>query len=322
MDKVAGGYYLAGNGDMRVDTAGMNLKGFTQYRSLADGNIFPGYKKDYLKDFTSQGILGNYVVELKHYGAALTSQTFIVEGTQYTIPLPNMTTQQRPDTVWPKSYGYSQLTSGLLDGLLHRAASQLKAMSGQVIVQIASEFDTDHEFGITDNDLKYSWEEADSLGLEAVNYIIEYMRSYGIGDNVSFSIGMGGFAREAFYRMHPDSLMPKIGYMQYNAYRRAAHQTAYTVFKRTKAWIDEDLMPLAQAKPIIVAEWGSPSSLADQADYIATVPAAIAQLNEESATGKIVMTNYFNSNLGWATLVPKQAGLDALKTAYLTEPYA
>jgi hypothetical protein len=319
---VAGGYYLASNGDIRSDTAGMNLKGFTQYRSFADGNIFPGYKKAYLNDLTSSGVWGNYVVELKYYGAVLGAQTFSVEGTSYSIAEPSMTTQQRPDTVWPKSYGYSQLTSGALDGILHRTAYQLKNVPGKVNMQIASEFDTDHEFGITDNGIKYSWEDSDYLGLEAVNYIIEYMRDYGVGDNVTFTIGMGGFNREAFYRMHPDTLMPKIGYMQYNAYRRASYHTAYSVFKRTKAWIDADLMPLAQAKPIIVAEWGSPASLGDQAAYIATVPAAIAQLNAESATGQFVMTNYFNSNYGWATLDPKQAGLDALKAAYLTEPYA
>lgn len=323
---VAGGYYVSGNGNMTADTTGqgMNLKGFTQYRSLADGNTFPGYQKDYLKTYISNGIWGNFVLELKHYGAAnQNAQTFTVEGKSYTVPAPNMTIQQRSGTTWPKAYGYEQVTSGQLDGLLHRAAYQLKGMSqGKINVQLASEFDTDHEFGTTEAGVSYTWDQSDTRALEALNYMIDYFRAYGIGSNVTFTIGMAGFNRAAFKRMHPETIMPKIGYLQFNCYRRSATQTAYDIFKRTKAWSDVDLGPLGKAKDIIVAEWGTPMSLNDQASWIKTVGAAIARLNAESTTGKFVMTNYFNSNDGWGTLNPKQAGLDALKMIYSSDPYA
>ena len=322
---VAGGYYVSGNGDMRADTTGqgMNLKSFTQYRSLADGNTFPGYSKEYLRDYISKGIWGNFVLELKAYGGTITGpQTFAVEGKTYTVPVPNMTIQQRSGQTWPKAYGYEQVTSGKIDGLLHRAAAQLKAMPvGKINVQLASEFDTDHEFGITENSVAYTWEQADTRALSALNYMLDYFKAYGIGSNVTFTIGMAGFNRAAFKRMHPESIMPKIGYLHFNAYRRSASQTALDIFKRTKVWSDADLGPMAKAKDIIVAEWGTPMSLNDQAAFIKTVPAAIKKLNEESTTGKFVMTNYFNSNDGWGTLSPRQTGLDALKTAYLTEPY-
>jgi hypothetical protein len=323
---VAGGYYLSGNGNMTSDTTGqgMNLKGFTQYRSLADANTFPGYQKDYLKTFVSNGIWANFVLELKHYGAAnQNAQTFTVEGKSYTVPAPNMTIQQRSGSTWPKAYGYDQILSGQADGLLHRAAYQLKNMpAGKINVQLASEFDTDHEFGTTEAGVSYTWEQSDARALEAVNYMINYFRTYGIGSNVTFTIGMAGFNRGAFKRMHPESIMPKIGYLQFNCYRRSATQTAYEIFKRTKVWSDADLGPLAKAKDIIVAEWGTPMSLNDQATWIKTVGSAIKQLNTESTTGKFVMTNYFNSNDGWGTLNPKQAGLDALKVIYSADPYA
>lgn len=323
--KVAGGYYVSGNGDMRADTTaqGMNLKGFTQYRSLADGSTFPGYQKTYLNDYIKSGIWGNFVLELKHYGAALGEQRFTVEGKSYVVPAPSMTTQQRPETAWPKSYGYDQITSGQLDGLLHRAAFQLKAMpAGKINVQLASEFDTDHEFGTTESGKVYTWEQSDARALDALNYIIDYFRNYGIRKDITFTIGMGGFNRAAFKRMHPESIMPKIGYLMWNAYRRVASQTAYSIFNRTKLWSDADLGPIAKSRDIIVAEWGTPMSLADQATFIRTVPAAVEKLNNESKTGKFVMMNYFNSNAGWGTLDPKQAGLDALKAIYLTPPFA
>lgn len=325
---VAGGYYVSGNGDMRADTVnqGMNLKGFTQYRSLADGNTFPGYGKDYLKEFTaSRGMLGNYVLELKHYGAAnQNAQTFTVEGRTYTVPAPAMIIQKQLGS--PKAYGYTQMVNGQLDGLLHRAAAQLKTLTGKVNVQIASEFDTDHESGTSEAGINYTWEQSDNRAVAAVNYMLDYFRAYGIGNNVTFTVGMAGYNadgpnRPAFKRMHPESLMAKLGYMQFNCYRRSASHTAYYIFKRTKDWVDADLGPIAKSKNIIVTEWGTPMSLNDQATWIKTVPAAIRQLNNESTTGKFVLLNYFNSNDGWGTLNPKQSGLDALKTIYNAPPF-
>ncbi len=324
---VSGGYYVSSNGDMRPDTTGqgMNLKSFTQYRSLADGNTFPGYGKEYLRDFTSQGILGNFVLELKHYGAAnQNAQTFTVEGRTYTVPAPNMLIQKQLGS--PKAYGYGQMLAGQLDGLLHRAAYQLKSMPGKVNVQIASEFDTDHESGTAENGVNYTWEQADYRAVDALHYMIDYFRRDGIGSNVTFTVGAAGYNanginRAAYKRMHPESLVAKLGYMQFNCYRRVVSHTAYDIFNRAKVWIDTDLGPIAKSKDIIVAEWGTPMSLGDQAAWIKTVPAAIQRINSESTTGKFVAINYFNSNDGWGTLNPKQAGLDALKYIYNSTPF-
>lgn len=318
---VAGGYYVSGNGDMRADTVnqGMNLKAFTQYHSFADGSTVPGWNADYLKSFISSGIWGNFVLELKHYGAAAGAQT--VNGK--TVPAPNMTIQQREGTTWPKAYGYGQVTSGACDPLFERTVAQINAMPGTnpFNIQIASEFDTDHEFGITENGVAYSWAQADTRAVTALSYMIDFMRARITRPNVTFTIGMGGFDRPSWLRMHPESLASKVDYLQWNVYRRAASETAYSRFMRTKTWTDADLGPLFKAKDILIAEWGTPMSLNDQAAWIRTVPAAIARINSESRTGKIVMTNYFNSNPGWATLNPKQAGLDALKEIYSSSPY-
>ena len=89
----------------------------------------------------------------------------------------------------------------------------------------------------------------------------------------------------------------------------------FQVFNRTYAWLPE-LPAAAQGKDVVVAEWGTRYSLNDQAAWIAQVPAAITRLN------RIRMTNYFDSDGDWGTLNPRQAGLDALKAAYATAPYA
>jgi hypothetical protein len=72
-----------------------------------------------------------------------------------------MTIQQRPGTTWPKAYGYGQVLSGSVDGLLARSLAQIKTMkhnSTTFTIQLASEFDTDHEFGTT----AYTWAQADA----------------------------------------------------------------------------------------------------------------------------------------------------------------
>lgn len=318
---VFGGYYVTGNGDMRADTVnqGMNLKSFTQYRSFADGSTVPGYQREYLKTFISDGIFGNFVLEFKHYGAPAGSQ--VIGGK--TVPAPNMTIQQRSGTTWPLAYGYEQITSGLCNPLFDRSMSQINAMPGTnpFNIQIASEFDTDHEFGTTENGVKYTWQQSDQRALLALDYVITYMRVRITRPNVTFTIGMGGFDRSSWLRMHPESLASKVDFLQWNVYRRATSETAYYRFNRTKLWTDADLGPLFRKKNIIVAEWGTPMSLNDQAAWISTVPAAIARLNNESTTGKFIALNYFNSNDGWGTLNPKQAGLDALKAIYASPPF-
>lgn len=320
---VRGGYYLSGNGDMSSDINGMNLKAFTQYHSFAELVMIPGSGKDYLRTLGSRGILGNYVCELKHYGNSNTgSQSFTLENVRYNVPAPNMTIQKRSGTTFPKAYGYEQIWTGQCDGLLHRLAIQIRNMGNVPInIQLASELDTDHEFGITEGNTNYTPEQADARAVRALIYMIDFIKIKGIPASTTFSIGHGGWDRNSFKRTHTEEIMSKFDYLQWNAYRRSANQTAYEVFKRTKVWSDADLGPVAKAKNILVAEWGSPSSLNDQAAYIRTVPAAIKRLNEESATGRFIMTNYFNSNDAYGTLNPKAAGLAALRDAYLTAPY-
>ena len=320
---VMGGYYVSGNGNMTADVNGMNLKSFTQYHSFADGIMIPGLNNDYLRTFGTRGILGNYVCEFKHYGNSNTgAQTFTLEGIRYTVPAPNMLIQKRSGTTFPKAYGYEQIWTGQCDGLLHKLLIQIRNMGGVPInIQLASEFDTDHEFGTTENNIGYTWAQADARAVRALNYVLDYFRSRLLPANTTFTIGMGGFDRPSWTRMHPEDLMAKVDFLQWNAYRRSAGQSAYDVFKRTKVWSDADLGPIAKSKHIMIAEWGTPMSLGDQATWIKTVPAAIKRLNEESTTGYYVMTNYFNSNDGWATLNPKAAGLDALKAIYSQNPY-
>lgn len=320
---VRGGYYLSGNGDMTSDINGMNLKAFTQYHSFAELVMVPGTGKDYLKTLGTRGILGNYVCELKHYGNSNTgAQSFTLDGIRYNVPAPNMVIQKRAGTTFPKAYGYEQIWTGQCDGLLHRLAIQVRNMGVMPInIQLTSELDTDHEFGTTEGSTNYTWEQADTRAIRALIYMIDFIKSKGIPASTTFSVGMGGWDRASFKRIHTEALMAKFDYLQWNAYRRAANQSAYDVFKRTKLWSDADLGPIAKSKNILVAEWGTPSSLNDQAAYIRTVPAAIKKLNDESTTGKIIMTNYFNSNDAYGTLNPKAAGLAALRDAYLTEPY-
>jgi hypothetical protein len=137
---------------------------------------------------------------------------------------------------------------------------------------------------------------------------------------VTFSVGMGGFDRDAYKRMHPATLAPEIDVLQWNAYNHGGNRTAYAVFNRTKAWAVADLPAAWQAKPVFIAEWGTAASLGDQATWIRTVPAALARLNSEPGPS-IVVANYFNSNPAWATPDPTDRGLAGLRDAYAAPPF-
>ena len=319
---VKGGYYLGGNGDVTADAAVIgNLEAITQYRSLADGNTFPGYQKAWI-DALGPTVTRNFVLELKSYGGPTGAQTFTVDGVRYTVPAPDMTIQQRPGTTWPKAYGYGQVLNGSIDGLLARSLSQMKTMRhvSTLTVQLASEFDTDHEFGTTEGTTAYTWAQADARAVQAVGYITSWFRSHGLPTGVRFSVGMGGFNRDAWKRMHPASLAPSVDVLQWNAYNHGGARTAYDVFNRTKAWSVADLPAAWLAKPVHIAEWGTAKALGDQATWIRTVPAAITRLNSEPGP-TIVVANYFNSNPEWATLDPKAAGLAGLRDAYAVAPF-
>ncbi|RLP87693.1 hypothetical protein EAD89_18535 [Micromonospora sp. BL4] len=317
---VLGGYYLSGGADPTADMAGGNFRSLTQYRSFADGYTFPGYNRPWLVNLGKAGVQMNMVLELKHYGAPNAGpQSFTVDGTSYTVPGPSMTIQQRPGTTWPKAYGYGQVLRGQCDGLFHRALAQYRTLGFGVNIQLASELDTDHEFGTTEDSKAYTWAESDARAVQAMNYILTWFKARTLPAGTTFSIGLGGFDRACFQRTHPEALMSRLDFLQWNAYATNANDTALSRFRRTKDWAVADLGPVALSRPVIIAEWGVRSAeIPNQPAWIATVPAAVAKLNAERGP-RIVRTNYFNS--GWGTLSPKAAGLAALRTAYATRPY-
>ncbi|MFJ6199324.1 hypothetical protein [Micromonospora sp. NPDC092111] len=317
---VWGGYYLAGNADPTADLVGGNFRSLTQYRSLADGYTFPGYQKPWLLALGGKGIAVNMVLELKAYGSATTgAQTFTVDGVTWTVPAPAMTIQQRPGTTWPKAYGYGQVLAGQCDGLLARALSQYRTMGFGVNIQLAAELDTDHEFGTTESGVPYTWAESDARSVQAMTYVVNWFRARGLPAGTTFSVGSGGFDRACYQRTHPEALMSRLDFLQWNVYATDPADTALGRFRRTRDWAVADLGPVALSRPVIVAEWGvRVAEFPDQAAWIATVPPAIAQLNAERGP-RIVRTNYFNS--GWGTLSPKATGLAALRAAYRTRPY-
>ncbi|OKI65082.1 hypothetical protein [Micromonospora sp. CB01531] len=317
---VLGGYYLAGNADPTADLAGGNFRSLTQYRSFADGYTFPGYNQSWLTTLGRKGIAINMVLELKYYGVtSIGPQTFTVDGASYTVPAPVMTIQQRPGTTWPKAYGYGQVLAGLCDGLFARALSQYRTLGFPVNIQLASELDTDHEFGTTESGVAYDWANSDARAVQAMTYIVNWFKARPLPAGTTFSVGSGGFDRAAYRRTHPESLMAKLDFLQWNVYATDPSGTALGRFRCTKDWAVTDLGPVALSRPVLIAEWGvRVAEFPDQAAWIATVPAAIAQLNAERSP-RIVRTNYFNS--GWGTLTPKDAGLAALRSAYATRPY-
>lgn len=316
---VKGGYYLSGEGDVTADAATLgNMESLTQYRSIADGFTFPGWEKQWLNDL-GPGVDRNFVLELKHYGAAEGPQT--IDGV--VVPAPDMTIQQRPGTIWPRAYGYRQVTSGKVDPLLDRALDQLKAMphAETVNLQIGSEFDTDHEFGTTENGIALGWRASDARAVTAVEYIIRYFRSHGLPAGVTFSIGMGAWDRAAFRRMHPESLRADVEVLQWNAYNFHTARTPYEVLNRTRAWAIADL-PRWRNKEVVIAEWGTAASLGDQASWISGVGDAITRMNSDKRGFSIGTLNYYNANPDWATLTPRQEGLDALRDLYASPPFS
>lgn len=209
-----------------------------------------------------------------------------------------------------------RVTSGQGDGLFARALSQYRTLGFGVNIQLASELDTDNEFGTTENGRAYTWAQSDA---RAVTYIVDWFRDKGPPSGSTFSVGSGGFNRASFTRTHPESLMSRLDYLQWNVYATSASDTALARFRRTKDWAVADLGPVALSRRVIVAEWGARvAEIPDQAAWIATVPAAIARLNAERGPF-FARTNYFNS--GWGTLSPKAPGLAALRAAYAQPPY-
>ncbi|OJF15403.1 hypothetical protein [Couchioplanes caeruleus] len=288
----------------------------TQYRSLADPYLLPGWKAEWLTQLSGDVLL-NVVVELKHYGTRPGPQS--VGGR--TVLAPTMMIQRRNGVGVP-AYGYGQVLAGHIDPLLDRLRVQLTAMPHpeMINVQFASEFDTDHEFGVIEH-CPLNWPEADARAVASVRYMAGYLLDGGIPAGVTFSIGCGGFDRPSFRRLHPASLAGVLDRMQFNAYNHGTARTPYDVLNRTKAWITDDLDPRWHRKPIIIAEYGTAASLGSQAAWLAGVPGAIDRM-ESDGRPFVEALVYFDSNPEWATLNPRPEGLQALHRAYSTTPLA
>lgn len=313
-ERVKGGYYLGGNANITADTVGqgMNLKAMTAYRSFYDRNVFPGWNMTWINNLmTTYGVEPNFVLELKIFGGPPGS-SITCNGRTYSIPAPNMTTAfPSPGTT---QYGYNQVTSGALDGLLCNAVNQLNAMPpGPVNVQFISERDTYHQLGITMGGVNYTWAQADALAIPAVQYLINYFKTHNTRNpRPTFTAGMSGWDRTSWIR----SYVPEVDYLQWNPYNHSApSRTPYEVFSRTYQWL-ADLPASAATKQVVITEYGTNRTFGNQAEWLRQVPEAIGRLP------RIRMTNYFNSDGDWGILEPKQAGLDALKYAYSQPPYA
>jgi hypothetical protein len=337
--KVAGGVYFGGNADIRPKTINrnppMNIGGIQQYRSLADGSQYPGFNKQWIADLVADGKWLNLVTELKHYGATLGAQTFTVEGKAYTVPTPQGTVQRRPDTTFPVAYSYDQVLNGEIDGLLHRLLAQLrtKPANGRINLQLASEVDTDNEFGTSHGSTVYSREESDVKAVAAYRYIATWLRRppsgiQGIPNGVTLSLGYAGqwSGIPGFVRTHPEGLMEQMDYLHMNSYNRNGNWTPERRFREIITW-QGNLGPIGRSKDIIVSEFGSPAAnTPNQAAYIGGVPAAIQKLNTEQTLvgrGRFVMTMWFSSrDPAWGLLNPEEAGLAALTEMMNTSPYA
>ena len=281
-DHIAGavipGYYKSGNGDITGDIAtyDMNVRGHTLYVSWAQGvNAFP--QSAWVHNAALNGMLMNYVWEPKVYGASPPGA----------YPSPNaIMTHWGGGIQW---YGWTQVTSGALDGMLDDVADAIKALPYNINLQITSERDTDHQSGGTINGTPYTWAELDALSLTAISYIINRFKARGV-TNATFTAGIAGFNEAAFYRCYNAD----VDYIQFNAYNHGDWQTPMEVFNRSYAWL-ANLPADSQTKPVWIAEWGCDADDRRPA-WFRSVPATISQLP------RISFMSYFNST--WGTIAP------------------
>jgi len=335
--KVVGGIYFANNADVRPDTTNrtppINITALQQYRSFADGSQYPGYQKTWIPPMVQNGVWLNLVVELKHYGAADAVQNFTIEGKSYSVPRPNGRTRLTLDNAL--TFGYEQVWTGKIDGLIHRLLSQLRSIptGGRINIQLASEVDTDNaNGGVIENGVTYTREQADLRAVQAYKYIAQWLRNPPGGiaplpNGVTLSMGYAGqwSGIDGFKRTHPEDLMSLLDYVHCNTYNHSANWTAEARFREIKDWIAQ-LGPIGRSRNIIVSEFGSNASYTpNQAGYMDQVPAAMNKLNDEllaAQRGKFVMTIWFGSNNDtWGLLNPKEQGLQGLQRMLDTPPY-
>lgn len=334
-ERARGGIYIGSNADWRSDFAGVNMRSFGGYHSLAESGsaIYPG--QSWRADLVNAGLLYNLIVELKWYGAgtAVVGQTFTVEGKSYAVPAPNGRIQRRANTSFPIAWSYDQVNAKQCDGLLHRLLVELRKVpaGARVNVQFASEVDTDNEFGTTaSTTATYDKVASDQRAAQAYSYMIGWMKNppagiARLGSNITFSVGWAGSwsGFDSFQRLHPES-MP-IDYMQWNVYDHTGHKDPYDRINEMLAF-QRRLGPVMRSKPIIIAEWGaSKDNTGGQAGFIDGWATAVQRINAEQVVrgeGQIVATNYFSSrDATWGLLDPKAAGVAAIKRSYAAIPF-
>lgn len=296
LGKAIGGYYLGGGKDIRPDAAGhkIPLRGHTTYVSIAQGpGAFP--RTAWIDGFSRGGGRGNYVMELKVYGAA----------TPKSVPVPDGVMAAKPTD---RYYSWLQLLAGDLDPLLDQIADKVASLPYPLHIQVCSERDTDHQKGGTIGGRQFTWQQLDALSIAGVQRLITRFRDRGC-DNVTFSAGIGGWDHDSFVR----SYVPGVDAVQYNAYNHAGWTSAADTLGRTYKWLP-DLPAESLRLPVMVAEYGCQKSTSrnSQAAWIRDVPAALAGLP------RIAYAAYFNS--GWGT-ISDPASLDALGAAYSSDPF-
>jgi len=354
-DRVRGGFYVASNGDPRSVTGEAPLRAITQYHALHEPGTsqFPGWQDTWRMPLYRQGVDLTLVTELKSFAAGsaqVGAQSFAVEGRNYTVPAMEGRVQlgSNTSTTGPWAYSYEQVYTGKIDGLLHRllAALRAKPVEHEIIVQFASERDTDNQFGTMKLDtaggpaIRRSWAESDTLALSAYTYAIRWLRDPPAGipplaPGVKFTLGWAGHdwsGQAAFLRSHPASLAEYIDYVHWNVYHHNTSRASTDPATAARARLEETLAfyraaPLAiRRKPITVSEWGAHPTIAPgQADYIAAMPAAINAVNRDQhqrGEGQYAgQFNYFHSNGNWGVFDPPAAGRAAITTAYQTGPF-
>lgn len=346
---VRGGYYLASQGNMTVDAAtlaasgGHGIEAFTQYRSIGaqlagQDMVFPGYGPNYayltpwINDLDRMGI---FAVENTCFAASdCTARTFTVEGQTYSVPASAMQQNIRADgtvcqagATIENAYGYTAVTSGALDGLLHSALAQTRKYTGPLVWQIFSEVDTDAECGVKENGIHVDRATANARAAAQVVYMIDWLRDppgtiEPIAANVKFTVGMGGFHAPSYDQVYTAGVRERVDYYNFNTYWRTPTQSSWAVAMagdlanvRDKGW---------DPKPIVITEFGTPLNATTtpnwsttQAERIERFPRALWDVNNVAIDDSdVIGAVYFNSNPTWSTFNPKPDGLAGLRRAY------
>jgi hypothetical protein len=260
-------------------------------------------------ELLGQGAMLNLVLELKSYGNAA-AQVFSIEGVSYAVPAMRGQFQlgSNTSTSGVPFHSYTQITSGACDGLIHRSLAALRNVpaGAWVNVQLASEVDTDNQYGIMDGSTKIGPLDSDALAVSAYTYIINWMRNPPVGiaplpSNITFSMGWAGqWSEDAtpgrFANAHPDSL--PVDYAMCNMYN---HGEDWAAVDRLRENVD--LIGTAGSRirslPIIIAEWGSSENwLGGQAGYMVEMGDALPAVQRDLADegrGQIAVMNWFGS---------------------------